>query len=105
MASSTGAAASLIALTEKGRLYGIRVYNSNLAARYVQLYDAATLPADGAGTEPLVSKSIAATSYGEIPFPEGRRMTAGIVVCNSTTGHQKTIGAADMLFDVTFALT
>jgi hypothetical protein len=84
----------------QGLLYGFSIYSSNAAAQFIQVFDAAKLPADGA--IPAVVYTIAATSNLPINWIPPRKFAAGIVICNSTTGPTKTIGAADTWFDVQY---
>lgn len=83
-----------------GRLFGLSGYNSG-AAQFVLLFDAATLPADGA--VPIFPIAAAATStFGAYWGSVGRWFYQGIVICNSSTGPTKTIGAADCFWDIQF---
>lgn len=83
-----------------GKLFGLTGYNSG-GAQFVLLFDAATIPADGAA--PVLPVAVAATSNFGLYFGSvGRWFKRGIVVCNSSTGPTKTLGAADCYFDVQF---
>ena len=101
-ATSTAYSASLIAKASPGTLYGVAGYN-NGPGQWIQFHDSATLPANGSvPTGPLIF--VAATSSFSIDFGiYGRGFVNGIVVCNSTTGPTKTIGAADCWFDARIA--
>lgn len=93
--------ASRVIKAAAGTLYMLKALNTNIAARWIQLFDAAALPADA--TVPLISVPIAAGGYQPIDFGVyGRHFAAGIVVCNSSTAATKTIGAADSLLDAQF---
>ena len=84
-----------------GYLMGLTVYSSNVAAQFVQVFDHQGVPADGA--IPAVVLHVAATSTATLTYvPLGRLCYQGIVVCNSSTGPTKTIGAADCFFDVQY---
>lgn len=90
---------SFVAYTGPCRLFGFTVTNTKTAAQFVQVFDAATVPADTA--VPLLSKSVSATDavgfyWGSI----GRWFNNGVVLCNSSTSATKTVGSADCLFDV-----
>ena len=93
--------ASVVVKATAGRCYGLSGYNSKTSAQFVQLHDAASLPADTA--VPVVVISVPATSNFSIDFgPNGREFATGIVVCNSSTGPTKTIASADCWFDVQY---
>ena len=89
--------ASLVVKSGPGILYGFTVYNSKSAAQFIQVFDAATLPADGAVPAFVVTVATAA-NFGVNWLP-GRTFQTGIVICNSSTGPTKTIGSADCFFD------
>lgn len=94
-------AASRVIKATAGKLFKLRATNTNVAARNLQVFDSATLPADA--TVPLISVPMAIGAYVDIDFGiYGRAFANGIVVCNSTTAATKTIGAADSLFDASF---
>ena len=97
---SNGYVASLIVKTGPALLYGFTVYSSNASAQFVQVFDAATLPADGA--TPVVVFSVATVSDKGVQWLPARSFLTGIVICNSSTGPTKTIGSADCFFDVQF---
>lgn len=97
---SNGYAASLIANTGPGILYGFTVYNSNGGAQFIQLFDAATVPADG--VNPAAVFTVPAADNLAVEWVNGRSYLTGIVLCNSSTGDTKTIGAADCYFDVQY---
>lgn len=92
--------ASRVVKSGPGKLYGLTVTNTNMAAQFVQVFDASTVPADGA--VPLFAKSVPAGDAVGIQWLPGRTFLVGIVVCNSSTQGDKTIGAADCLFDAQF---
>jgi hypothetical protein len=46
--------------------------------------------------------AVGATSEKGAVWIPPRYMQSGIVICNSTTGTSKTLGAADTLFDVQY---
>lgn len=101
-ASTTAYAASLVIKASAGTLYGLSGYNSKTSTQFIQLHDAASLPADTA--VPKVVISVPASSAFAIDFGQrGRAFATGIVICNSSTGPTKTIGAADIWADTQFA--
>jgi hypothetical protein len=80
-------------------LMGFSVYNSKASSQYIQLHDAAALPADTtvpAMVWAIPAKSTLTVSFGEV----GRPCLTGIVICNSSTDATKTLGSADCLIDV-----
>ena len=86
--------------TGDGWLYGFTVTNTKASAQFVQVFDAATLPGDGA--VPLIAKSVPAGDAVGFAWLPPRRFEAGLVLCNSSTQGTKTIGSADCLFDAQY---
>jgi hypothetical protein len=100
-ANSGALAASLVVKPTSGLLYGFTVTSTNVAAQFIQVFDASSLPANAA--VPLFAFNVAAASYiafSWMPYP--RAFRNGLVLCNSTTQGSKTIGAADCIFDVQY---
>ena len=98
-ATTTAYAASLVAIQVPATLMGVSGYNSNASSQFIQLHDATSLPADTA--IPQIIIDVPALSNFSVDFgDDGRVFNNGIVVCNSSTGPTKTIGAADCWFDV-----
>lgn len=92
---------SLVAFTGQGRVLGISISSTKAAAQFIQVFNASTLPADGA--VPILSIDIGSAVAKGIAFdPFGRWFTIGCIVCNSSTQGTKTIGSADTLFDVQY---
>lgn len=97
---SNALAASIIAKTGPGALYGFTVLNTNAGAQYIQVFDATSLPADT--SLPAVVFRVPGGSHLPIEYTTPRAFQYGIVLCNSSTAATKTIGAADCFFDVQY---
>ena len=96
-----GALRNAIVLPGRVVVYGFTVYNTKASAQYLNVFDANTIPAEGA--VPLFSWPLAAhTGVGFGYQPNGRQFQTGLVLCNSSTDATKTIGSADCQFDVQF---
>lgn len=84
-----------------GFLFGFTVYNSKGSGQFIQVFDSATLPAEGA--VPEVFYDIATVvAKGVQWLPLGRTFQRGIYLVNSSTGPTKTIGSADCWFDAQY---
>ena len=101
LSNDTSAAleASRVVKASAGTVFGLSGYSTT--AQFLQIHDAASLPADTA--VPAVVIPITAGAEFSIDFGVyGRAFGTGIVVCVSTTGPTKTIGGADTWFDVRY---
>lgn len=94
------AVASAIVKANPGALFGWTITNTNAAARYIQFFDSVTVPADTA--VPLISILVAIGATSLVSLNRPRVFLKGIVVCNSSTGASKTIGAADSIVDIQY---
>jgi hypothetical protein len=82
-------------------VYGWTVYNTKASAQFLNVHDAALLPADTA--VPLFSWALTAnTGVGFSWAPQGREFQSGLVLNNSSTDATKTIGSTDCFFDVQY---
>lgn len=100
-ASSVAYEASHIIKAAGGKLFGLTIYNSKATAQFIQLHDAAALPIDTAIPVVLIyAQATSSVSFDLGIF--GRNFVNGIVVCNSSTGPTKTIGAADLFIDAQY---
>ena len=100
-ASTTAYAASLIVKASAGVLYIITGFNSRSSGQFIQIFDSATLPADT--SVPKVIFYVESNSNFSFDLGAyGRAFSSGIVICNSSTGPTKKIGAADCWFDVQY---
>lgn len=90
---------------DAGTLYRVTMLNTNVAAQFMQLHDAAALPANGAVPLLGLVRSVPAGGAVTLDFGDrGRAFAAGIVVCTSSTLATKTLGAAaDAGFDAQYA--
>lgn len=89
-----------IVKTGDGWLYGFTVTSTKASAQFILIFDAPSLPADGA--VPLIGKAAAAGDATGAEYFQPRRFESGLVICNSSTQGSKTIGSADCLFDVQY---
>lgn len=97
---SNGLSASLIVKTGQALLYGFTVLNTNASAQFIQVFDATSVPADGA--VPAVVFTVAGSGDKGVSWIPGRTFQQGIVICNSSTAATKTVGSADCFFDAQF---
>lgn len=100
-AKTSAYAASLICSPSTSYLCGFTVYNSSASTQFIQFHNSATLPANTAAPE-FYFEILPSTSR-MIEYIRPRKFSAGIVVCNSSTGPTLTIGSADCWFDVQIA--
>lgn len=101
LSASTAYETNRVVKASAGRLFVVNGYNSLGSAQFIQVHNAASLPADTA--VPVCVITVAASSNFSIDFgPLGIPLSTGIVLCNSTTGPTKTIGAANCYFTVSY---
>jgi hypothetical protein len=94
---STALEASHVLKNAAGRLVVCFGYSNKASKQFIQLHDAAALPADGAvpiGVFAVPAQQNFSIDVQLANFP----FSTGIVICNSSTADTKTIGAADCFF-------
>jgi hypothetical protein len=93
--------ASAVVKASPGTLFSITGYNSSASDQFVQIHDAAALPADTA--VPAIIFKVAAQENFYYELKEiARFFKNGITICNSSTVATKTIGVADCWFNVQY---
>lgn len=92
-------ASSLIGSAVAASCIEVRGFNSG-AAQWIQVHDAAALPADTAVPISIIYAESNDNFF--ISYPNGKDFANGIVACNSSTGPTKTIGAADCWFEIDY---
>ena len=97
-AATTALASSLIAKSSAGNLRGFVGYTTT--DQFVQVHNTSSVPANGVA--PLVCFPVQANVPFSIDFGYAIPCDTGIVICNSTTGLTKTLGAADMFVTVVY---
>lgn len=96
---STALEASKVLKDSAGQLVQLAVFSSKTSSQYILILNSATLTGDGAVTLLYPPVPIGAASLIVLDFPTPVVASAGITVCNSSTGSfTKTIGAADCAF-------
>lgn len=99
--TSTAQEASRIVKASAGKVYVVSGYNNSATDQFIQLFNSATLPANGV-VPVLVIMAPANSTFGYSGGAKGRSFSTGIVICNSSTAVTKTIGSANCLFDVQY---
>lgn len=96
-AANTAYAASKVLKASAGTLLAVFGYNSKSSDQFIQLHDAASLPANTAVPVAVIVARANDNFYIEVPIG-GIPFSTGIVVCNSSTGPTLTVGSADCYF-------
>lgn len=94
---STALEASRVLSASPCSLNEIRMANTNVANRYVQVHNATSLPSNGSIPSDVASAGAAGTGTVSHTIPCDR-YTVGAVACTSSTLGTLTIGSADALF-------
>lgn len=82
-----------------GRLHWIFPYNRAAALRYIQIFDATSLPNDGTQASWMFPLGATSAPAKELAFPpDGFIFANGLWVVLSTTPDIKTVASADLLF-------
>lgn len=89
-----------VAKASAGTLFSFTGFNSG-PTQWIQVHDAAALPANSAVPEIILY--VIANSNFAWDNKYGKAFATGIVLCNSTTGTTKTIGATNCWFNVEFS--
>jgi hypothetical protein len=98
---STALEASAVVKSTPGTLFSLTGYNDNTASQYIQIHNAASLPADTA--VPAIVLTVNPKDNFHYDLAEiGRWFSTGIVICNSSTAATKTIGGSDCWFNVQY---
>ena len=98
--TTTALATNLVVRATGGILWGLTGHSNRSSSQFIQIHDAASLPADTA--IPVVVFEVPATTSFSLNYDDGREFQVGIVICNSSTAATKTIGSADCWFDAEF---
>ena len=99
---SAQAATGVVIKAAPGVGYKLIYTNGNAAARYIQLHNATSAPADT--TVPLLAVAVAAgASYTIDLGPFGAYFSTGIYACHSTSAFTKTLGSTDGGFFATYS--
>lgn len=102
IASANPAVASVVVATGPGWLYDLAGYNST--EPYIQIHDAASVPADTTDSLLTIPVTPAVDQWFEKQFPGGLRFYNGLVLCNSSTAIAKTVGGATTQFVCNYSL-
>src|SRR5262249_31911670 len=100
-ATTPALAASLVVSSGACRLIGFSGDSNKASAQFIQVFDASSLPGDGA-VPVLVIRVAATTTFSAYFGASGRWFDRGVVLCNSSTEATKTIGSADCWFDAQY---
>ena len=99
-ANGGGLVPALVVKSIGGTLFGMTGYNTG-GAQFIQIHDAAAIPANGA--LPVISEAISPSSgFNYDPGTLGRVFTNGIVICSSSTLLTLTLSGSTLLIDAQY---
>ena len=96
---STANEASRQVAVGPGTLMSVIGYTAKISSQFIQFFDSATTPAEGAVPDFMVLVQASSTftlDLGQLGYP----FVNGLYICNSSTQATKTIGSADCFFNV-----
>jgi len=98
---SQGLIASAVVSTAPAHVLEIRGVNTSASTRYVQMFNATSVPADAAVpyTTPI---PVAPGGTFSLTFPAGLLFSTGVCVATSSTAATKAVGAAELWCSVTY---
>jgi len=100
--STPALASSLVVKASAGKLYGVSVLNTNVAARFILLFDLNRAPVNGDVPVAVFTAAAGPSNLGLYFGSVGRAFEQGIAIANSTTAATLTLGAADSFFDAQY---
>ena len=89
---------SLVVSSGQSKLWGLSGFNSKASTQFIQVFDANTVPANGAVPD-FVMQAPSSDNFWVSWTPNYRWHSDGIVICNSSTSATLTIGSADCWID------
>ena len=92
--------ASSVSKASAGAFFSMVGYNSRTSTQFIQIFNSATVPADGAA--PVFTFAVPASSNFSLDIPKGHWFSTGISWSNSSTGATKTLGSADVFATVEY---
>jgi hypothetical protein len=100
--TSSALEASKIVSAVPCKLFVISGFSTLASDQYIHIFNSATLPANGTKPDIVLYASAGSTFGYTSPALYGRYFSTGLVICNSTTLATKTLGAANVSFDIQY---